>query len=380
VSVSRNLAVRDLLGSWTLLIPVLLAMISIGQAQIRTVTNEWSVPLPTLVDSSPAVAPDGTIYFGTFLGDLYALKPDGSRKWIFNAGREIKSSPGIGPDGTIYFGSRNHNLYAVQPNGQEKWAFKTGSWIDSSPAIGADGTVFFGSWDKNFYAVSTDGNKKWSFQTAGEIVSSPAIGADGAIYFGSHDHNLYCLAADGKKNWEYATGAPIISSPCIDKNGAVYITSVDGCFYALTAEGHLKWRLKTGGITESSPVIGQDGTIFVGVNERIWAIAPEGTKKWQGPGQLPITATPLALADNSVCFVSQDGYLFNIEGSGNCKWMFHLGYGGAAPVMRADSNIIYSIGSVLNVGFSLYAVVSDVPMAQSPWPKFRSSGQNTGRI
>jgi len=109
--------------------------------------------------------------------------PDGSRKWIFRAGLEIKSSPAIGADGTIYFGSRDRKCYAVRPDGKKKWEFRTGGWVDSSPAVATDGMVCFGSWDKVFYAVNPDGKARWQFSTAGPIVSSPAIGANGTIYF-----------------------------------------------------------------------------------------------------------------------------------------------------------------------------------------------------
>jgi outer membrane protein assembly factor BamB len=86
----------------------------------------------------------------------------------FQGGRvEIKSSPAVADDGTIYFGSRDRKLYAVTPQGKQKWTFATGAWIDSSPAIGADGTVYFGSWDANFYALNPDGSEKWKFPTGG---------------------------------------------------------------------------------------------------------------------------------------------------------------------------------------------------------------------
>src|SRR5262249_52902401 len=150
------------------------------------------------------------------------------------------------------------------------------------------------------------------------------IGANGTIYFGSHDSKFYALSAAGTRLWEYATGAPIISSPAIDKDGSIYFTSVDGFFYSVSPEGSLKWRLKTGGITESSPVIGQDGTIFLGVNEKLWALTPDGKKAWDRPGQLFISATPLALADNSVCFVAHDGFLLNVTARDQCKWIFNL--------------------------------------------------------
>jgi outer membrane protein assembly factor BamB len=374
--VSRKRLVWDLLLACSILVQAILAPY-LSRAEALTRTNEWSLLLSALSDSSPAVGSDGTIYFGTFTGDLYALRQDGSRKWIFNAGREIRGSPAIGADGTIYFGSRDRSFYAVRDNGQEAWKFKTGGWIDTSPAVGADNSVYFGSWDKNFYALSPEGNKKWQFQTQGEIVSSPAIGADGTIYFGSHDHKFYALSSGGGKVWEYASGGPIISSPAIDKDGSLYFSSVDGFFYALTPEGSLKWRLKTGGITESSPIIGQDNTLFLGVNEKLWAIAPDGKKTWERPGQLFISATPLALADNSVCFVAQDGYLLNVTAREECRWIFPLGYGGVAPAI-GPTGTIYAVGAVYNVGFKLYAVSNDVGVAQSSWPKFRGNFRNTG--
>jgi outer membrane protein assembly factor BamB len=266
----------------------------------------------------------------------------------------------------------------VRSDGRKAWEFKTGGWIDTSPAIGADGTLYFGSWDKGFYALSAEGTKQWQFQTGGEIESSPVIGADSTIYFGSHDGKLYALAAGGNRVWEYATGGAIISSPAIDKDGSIYFTSVDGFFYALKPEGGLKWRLKTGGITESSPVIGQNGVIFVGVNQKLMAISPDGKEAWERPGEPFIYATPLALADNSVCFVAEDGNLLNFAARDECRWMSFLGYGGAAPAI-GPKDTIYGIGLVFNVGFKVYAVPNHVGLAQSSWPKFRGNLRNTGR-
>src|SRR5258708_1313517 len=81
----------------------------------------WEIHLPSPCDSSPAVAPDGTVYFGTFSGDLWAVTPGGDKKWKFTAGNEIWSSPAIAADGTIYFGSRDRKLYALDAKGHAKW-------------------------------------------------------------------------------------------------------------------------------------------------------------------------------------------------------------------------------------------------------------------
>src|ERR1035437_3861249 len=115
-------------------------------------TNEWTLDLRSYSDSAPAVGPDGTIYLGTWAGKLWAVNPDGSRKWVFQAQNEIKSAPAVGSDGTVCFGSRDRKFYAVGADGKKHWEFQTGAWVDSSPALAHDGKVYFGSWDKNLYA------------------------------------------------------------------------------------------------------------------------------------------------------------------------------------------------------------------------------------
>ena len=66
-------------------------------------------------------------------------------KWGFDISNgspiDIISSPAIAPDGTIYIGSGNGFLYAILPNGKLKWKYETGGAIAGSPAIGSDGTV-----------------------------------------------------------------------------------------------------------------------------------------------------------------------------------------------------------------------------------------------
>jgi outer membrane protein assembly factor BamB len=66
--------------------------------------------------------------------------------WQFAVGDWIRSSPAVAPDGSVYFGSADNNLYALNPDGTKRWAFAAGNIIESSPAIGSDGTIFIGSW------------------------------------------------------------------------------------------------------------------------------------------------------------------------------------------------------------------------------------------
>jgi outer membrane protein assembly factor BamB len=344
-------------------------------------TNDWAIPLRSYSDSAPAVGTNGTIYFGTWRGDFWALNPDGTRKWVFRTGNEIKSAPAVALDGSVYFGCRDRKLYAVGENGKKRWTFQTGGWVDSSPALAHDGTVYFGSWDKSFYALNPDGTKKWQFKTPGEIVSSPAIGADGTIYFGSHDRKLYALAPDGIKKWEFTTGGPIISSPALNGDQCLYVTSVDGSLYAVNLDGKLRWRVHTGGMSETSPVIGLGGMVYVGVLEQLWAITPDGKKQWGRPiGKDTLVETsPVAFANGTVAYIAGSGLLYYVNPEGALQamyWQCGCGYGSIAvgptgAIYVADGNINEGGFTSLNAG---------VALAPSPWPKFRGNPRNTGNI
>ena len=339
-------------------------------------SNQWSIAIRSLSDSSPAVAQDGTIYFGTWNHNLWAVNPDGTRKWTFRAGLEIWSSPAVGADGTIYFGCRDRKFYAVGSEGHLKWSFPTGAWVDASPAIGSDGTLYFGSWDNYFYALNSDGSRKWRFATGGPIVSSPAVGTDGAIYFGSHDKNFYALGPDGQKKWAYATGGQVLSSPALNGDECLYVTSVDGFLYALNLDGSLRWKLKTGGVTQSSPVIGPDGLIFVGVNHELWNVTAEGKQKWTRGMGVDIEEAPTAFSDNTVFTLGRYGFSLDLDQERNVKWHIFLGPGGyASPGVEPGGTLFVPA----NLG-EFWSLPNKVPLAKTYWPKFRGNPRNTGNV
>ncbi len=130
---------------------------------------------------------------GTRKDKLYAVNPDGTVKWYFQTGDWIDSSPAIAPDGTIYVGSDDNYLMAINPDGTLKWAFKTRDDVNSSPVIDSDGTVYVGSDDGYLYAVNPDGTEKWSEYLGRSVTSAPIIGNNGIIYVGSHPEGLYAI-------------------------------------------------------------------------------------------------------------------------------------------------------------------------------------------
>ncbi|MFM8618236.1 MAG: PQQ-binding-like beta-propeller repeat protein [Opitutaceae bacterium] len=83
----------------------------------------WRVPLNTNSVSTAAVRADGSIILGADDGIVRALSPaDGSVRWRFDTRKAvpddtIDSSPLLAPDGSIYFTSLDGRLYKLRGNG-----------------------------------------------------------------------------------------------------------------------------------------------------------------------------------------------------------------------------------------------------------------------
>ena len=340
----------------------------------------WEISLrrsPFYVDdATPAMAADGTIYQPSFTGSLFAIAPNGTTKWEFQAGLEIESSPAIGNDGTIYFGSRDRKFYAVSSEGKLKWAFETGAWNDSSPAISDDGTIYFGSWDGNFYALRPDGTLKWKFPAGGIVDSSPAVGADGTIYFGSHDKKFYAVTPNGALKWSFATSGQIYSSPAIDSSGDIFFTSTDGNLYALKPDGKEIWKLHTGGASPSSPVFDRSGTIYVGANQYALALTPDGKKIWQYPlGDDWIESSP-TVTESLIYFTDRDGYVAGFKPDGTLAWIQMLyAQVDSSPLVGRDGTLYLAYQGDLGA----FLPTNAPHLAKSPWPMFRANYEHTGR-
>jgi outer membrane protein assembly factor BamB len=238
------------------------------------------------VDTSPAVADDGTIIFGCHT-TLYALRPNGMVRWHFQAGvgrSKIFSSPALGPDGTIYFGTQGHYFFALDESAKVLWNLKTGGDNDGTPAVGADGTVYFGSDDGLLRALAPGGTPRWTHDAGAPLRSPIAIGHDGTIFSSTYGNRPYLLALDGgtgQEKWRFhiapGEGAyyGIRSGALVDRDGYVYFGGRDHNVYCLSPAGRLVWKYETGDQVDSGPVLGPDGTLYIGSDDkRLYAFAP----------------------------------------------------------------------------------------------------------
>jgi outer membrane protein assembly factor BamB len=343
-------------------------------------------------------------------GNNVAL-PTGTLKWAFAAGDVIHSSAAVA-NGTVYFGSRDGKLYAVDAEtGTQRWAFQTGSRVESSPAV-AGGRVFVGSNDGFMYALDAGtGKQLWKFRTVYPILSSPAV-ANGMVFFGSDDYSVYAVdAVRGTKVWQFNARGPVESSPTV-VNGLVYIatgteyvfvlnantgrprlrfkmfdstygavavsgsngmvSSFGGDFYVFNgaarnwpleyelkpywvqvwafglaplppAQSGFEWALKIGRAVSSSPVV-QGDALYVGADKTLTAIDLTTHKKlWTFPTDGAVRATP-AVAGGTAFVASEDGRLYAVRtADGQKVWDYKTGDRISASPTLADG-VIY-VGS-----------------------------------
>lgn len=336
--------------------------------------------------------------------------PTGVVKWKFDTGDAIHSSVAV-VNGTVYFGSRNGKLYALDAEtGAERWEFQTGSRVESSPAV-ADGMVFFGSNDGFFYALNAQtGEQAWKFPTKYPVASSPAV-ANGMVFFGADDYSVYALREkDGAKVWQFKTPGPVESSPVV-VDGMVYVGCGVDWTYVLNASNgrprlHFKmyeatygspavsgdtvvvgnfrgdlyffrggarnwpleyelrpmwiqvwamglapkppaqsgflWALRLGGAISSSPAISGQ-TVYVGADGKMVAVDMVAHRiAWNFPTGGLIKSSP-AVVGSTVLFGSDDGNLYAVDSGGKEVWKFKTGGPITASPTVADG-VVY-IGS-----------------------------------
>jgi outer membrane protein assembly factor BamB len=358
-------------------------------------TLDWAFQTGSAIRSSPAIGPDGTVYVGSDDHNLYAIRPDGTRKWAFVTGDDVHSSPAISDDGkTVYVGSRDGRLYAVAAaDGTQRWHFEDVAMplgnVDATPSIGHDGAVYFGAENGIFYAVNPDGTERWRFvQPMVNIQTQAAIRGDGAVIFGCDDGWLYAVK-DGVELWRFDAGSQLRSTAALDRSGHAYFGTYNGTVFCLNTNPTpptVAWSVETGWVG-SSPMLGPDGTIYVGTRTCTFcALNPaDGSVKWSYSTGGDVDSTA-AISDNGRVYVSSsDGLLYAFEANPadpqNVVPAWTFAFGGGEPA--SESSPAIGPDGRLYVGSNngcLFAVrPGSSPLAASDWPMYGADVRHTGR-
>jgi len=183
---------------------------------------------------------------------------EGAVKWAFNFGEHLgptpldvaESGPGgagggangigsgatpmIAPDGMIYIGANNSNFYAIRPDGTMAWLYeaereKAGIWTAAN--LSADNqTLFFGANKGGIYALDrASGRLKWQFPIYGSIYASTGLDRNGTLYVASTVGHIYALdSSNGQQIFDYDAGMSVWSAPAIRPDGSMVVADRGG--------------------------------------------------------------------------------------------------------------------------------------------------------
>jgi outer membrane protein assembly factor BamB len=335
----------------------------IGRSPYSTATNPgieiWRYPAKDWCDNSPVIGADGTIYFGSEDHYFYAITPEGYLKWkhFTNAdlGSNFGSHPAIAPNGTIYIGTfYSCTIFALNSDGTELWHIGLGrAEVSTSITLDKNGILYYGH-DYGVDARYPNGTLKWRFNTQqpdSYVQSTPAIDQNGIIYFGSHDRNFYALYPNGTIEWTFPLGNWGHGSPTIAPDGTIYVGCDTGYLYALNPDGTMRWRTMVGAM-RSSPSLDKQGNLYFGVwDSRITSVAPNGTIRWQFPlrdGDR-IWGSTAAISDDGTIYIGNSidfdmngaGEILALSLNGTLKWrktICDLSLT-SSPVIAADGTV-----------------------------------------
>ncbi|MCC2604815.1 outer membrane protein assembly factor BamB family protein [Planctobacterium marinum] len=347
---------------------------------IQSDRDIWRVSLPVAnrLISMPVLDQEGNSYFGTDLGKLYSISPEGDINWEIQTEGRIYLSPVIGTDETLYFhdvaiNDEQSALYAFNTDGTEKWIYVTSGLSISAIAIAKDGTLYFTT-DEHLIALRADGTERWKYASQSPF-TFPIVGDDGTIYMlGKDNYYLEAISPEGQSRWQFDLQDIFKGSPSIGIDGNIYIGSERGYLYAVSPEGELVWRIDFSGQTQ--PTVDVDGTIYVGdYGGTLYALNPDGSEKWQFQTEGIIFSSPLIGNDGTLYFTSLDNHVYAINRDGVELWRYETeGDLILSPSLDNEGRLI-----VANSKGTIIALQTDSQgLAQTPWPKYRSNNQNTG--
>ncbi|MBI1876296.1 MAG: PQQ-binding-like beta-propeller repeat protein [Acidobacteria bacterium] len=293
----------------------------------------WSAALDG--SGAAALSADESIVYAAGNLKLYAFRAStGAAVWTYSGPTQaIHGEPLVASDGTIYFGSWDADIYALNSDGTLKWRYQTDGGIAplASPTLSNDErTLYVGTGDPHIdpggslYALdAATGAMRWRVSVDAIRASGPVVGPDDKVYvngFGA----LHCFSSQGVELWQSQPNTASSLAPARATDGTIYEGTAQGRIYALNgANGSTKWSYQTGNNADPSgpstgvltaPIVGSDGVLYVGaVDGKLYAMNPTGTVLWTYQAGQAITESSPALVDGTIYFTSDDGYLYALD-------------------------------------------------------------------
>jgi outer membrane protein assembly factor BamB len=267
--------------------------------------------------STPSIGPDGTIYIGCRDWSVRSFRPDGTPGPVWHVDETVRTSPLVANDGSMYFGT-DKTFYAIAPNGVIRWRLPYDRLIYPRPALTSDGRLLFTDGRHILYCLNeSDGAELWEFKADGFISDYPLALPDGRVIISCHSagkNYLYLLGADGEIVQTFYLSEWLPYTPLLGPDGTVFVASFSGYVYALTMDGKSQWKFKVPLSFPPAMTVDAEGTLLVGgLDGYMYAISSDGKFLWKYDIGSPIHAAPLIGEDGMIYVGTVDGVLYALD-------------------------------------------------------------------
>jgi outer membrane protein assembly factor BamB len=286
--------------------------------------------------------------------------PDGRIRWRFRADANmLRARPAVGPDGTVYFTSLYGHMYAVAADGGLRWIRR--AYGNTAPSVDANGIIYVGG-GGGVQALRPDGSTLWQTQLAGTMMAGPDVGPDGNIYgatggYSGAETGAFVLSPTGNLLFSYPglnfRASPAAWNVSFGGNGKWYVTSGMGWptvgfigMLSFDLGGGFNWMENGLGQTAA----GASGNVYVNnpQGNAITSYDSNGSARWHVtlnalPGGSP---NPPTLGPDETMYVpTSAAWYFNaIDAQGNIKWSVRPHDTAAWPTVRPDNKMIVTGG------------------------------------
>ncbi|GGB61728.1 serine/threonine-protein kinase [Deinococcus soli (ex Cha et al. 2016)] len=330
-----------------------------GPAQVTTLREAWSVPLPGEVTWPAAVMGDGDLVaVGTRGGQLVLTHASG-RPFATYAARDEVTAPATFHGGHVLFGAWDGTLRRVDlMSGAQVWQHKARAELTGAPTLWHD-QVLASSRDGHLYALDArTGDLKWAYRTGGPVAASPLVWAGAALV---SDENGWLHALDARSGhglWKVEVGTmhgtPALI-PTAPGAATLVVATWEGEVHALTLRAHtgrvsvdpdpILWTYDLEDEVWASPALTLSGApggtaILAGWGGEVRALGlKDGEDLWTHRMQGRVTASPVISA-GLVFLASEDGELCALDvRSGAVRWTHRESTGVQATPLAADGTL-----------------------------------------
>ncbi len=238
----------------------------------------WKFPAPPRNIHSPVLGPDGTVYITGHYPNrsapeaLFALRPDGTRKWSKPAPVDdtFVTPPVLDGRGNLYLATLEGRLISLSPSGHSRWARVTKTRYVQL-AVSDAGTLYAVA-TRAVEAFRLDGSSRFKTEILGYSIPSIAVADDDRIYV-ARGGGLHALASSGTVEWVFRQPGAALP-PVVDATGTVYVVFNErgvGRLYAVDRTGQQKWLFYTE--QANALAMAADGTLYIAANDRLYALS-----------------------------------------------------------------------------------------------------------